>query len=213
MRFTLVATGTSALDQSEHAFTTAADTAEAQLPLTPASRWAIRVPSGALVSTGAQRNVLKDAALTAVQLSYAVHPLLAVTATLGWARSRDIATAGDPKVDVFTYDAGVEARAPQWFAGKTVTLSPFAGVGVGARSYNYRTLEVDATHNVAAYGSVGGEAGVGRVRVRLEVRDYVAGFKPLSGIGASNTHNDVVAMFGVSFTRHAAKGAATRTRG
>ncbi len=187
-----------------------ADTLETPSALAPRSRWALRLPSGALVSTGAQRGVVKDGALTAVQLAYAVHPRLAVTATLGWARSRDIATANDPKLDVFTYDAGIEAKAPQWFAGTAFAVSPFAGAGVGARSYNYRTLELDATHNVAGYGSIGGEAGMGRVRVRLEVRDYVAGFKPLSGIGASSTHNDVVAMFGISFARHAATGAARR---
>lgn len=205
VRFTIVGSdATSAIDHATHVLAMSADTAAVQLPLTPVSRWAIRVPSGALVSTGAQRNVLKDAALTAVQLSYAVHPLVAVTATLGWARSRDIATVGNPKLDVFTYDAGIEARAPQRFAGKAVTLSPFAGAGVGARSYNYRALELDATHNVAAYATVGGEAGVGRVRVRLEVRDYVAGFKPLNGIGASSTHNDIIAMFGIGFARHAA---------
>jgi hypothetical protein len=86
--------------------------------------------------------------------------------------------------------------------GEHLTLSTFLGAGVGGRSYNYRGLEFDATHNAAAYGTVGGEAGLGRVRLRLDVRDYIAGFKPLDGIGISSTHNDVVAMFAVSFVRH-----------
>jgi hypothetical protein len=182
-----------------------AGTSAAQTSPRLAPRWEVRVPSGALVSTGTQRDIIKDAALSAVQLSYVLHPQLAVTATLGWARSRDLASVGRPKVDAFSYDLGAEARAPGWHAGDRLTVSPFAGAGVGARSYNYRARDVDATHNAAAYGSVGSDAAVGRVRLRLELRDYVAGFKPLGGTGASSTHNDVVALVGISVARHAAQ--------
>jgi hypothetical protein len=130
---------------------------------------------------------------------YVARPALAITSTVGWARSRDIATAGDPKLDVFTYDVGAEVRAPRWITGKTLTFSPFAGAGAGGRSYNYRKLDVDATHNLSAYGSAGGELGIRRVRVRLEARDYVSGFKPLAGAGAARTGNDVVVMVGLRF--------------
>ena len=114
-----------------------------------------------------------------------------MTTTVGWARSRDVATEGQPKLDIFTYDVGAELRA----AGRSV--EPFAGIGAGGRSYNYRKLDVAATHNVAAYASAGGEIGIRRVRVRLEARDYIAGFKPLSGAGAGCTGNDVVVMAGL----------------
>lgn len=161
------------------------------------ARWELVVPSGAMLPTGTQRDAIKRGNLSAVQLSYVARPALAITSTFGWARSRDIATASDPKLDVFTYDVGAEARAPRWVAGKTLTLSPFAGVGAGGRSYNYRKLDVDATHNLSAYASAGGELGIGRVRVRLEARDYVSGFKPLAGEGAARTSNDLVMMAGL----------------
>ena len=167
--------------------------------------WEFRIPSGGLIPTGAQRGVLKDAHLSAVQVSYAVRPSLALTGTAGWARSRDLASANDPKLDVFTYDLGAEARGPELFTGRAVTFSPFAGAGAGARSYNHRKLDIDATHNLAAYGAVGGELGMGRVGVRLEVRDYVAGFKPPSGVGTARTRNDVVLMAGVRFNAHGAR--------
>jgi hypothetical protein len=163
------------------------------------------VPSGGLLPTGAQRGAIKDAHLSALQVSYALRPSLAVTSTVGWARSRDLASANDPKLDVFTYDLGVEARGRERFSGRAVTFSPFAGAGAGARSYNHRKLDVDATHNVAAYGAVGGELGIGRVGLRLEVRDYVAGFKPLTGPGAASTRNDVVLMAGVRLDRDGAR--------
>jgi hypothetical protein len=153
------------------------------------------------VPTGAQRTTLKDAPLSTAQLSYVVRSRFAVTTMVGWARSRDIASVNDPKLDVFTFDVGAEARAPRAIAGDAMTLTPFVGAGVGSRSYNYRSLEVDATHNVAGYGAVGGEVGKGRLHLRLEVRDYLTRFKPLAGSGVSATRNDVVALVGLRLTR------------
>lgn len=174
--------------------------AEAQTAPEQKPGWEFLVSTGAAIPTGAQREAMKRGKLTIAQLSYVVRPALALTATLGWARSRDITTAGDPKVDVFTYDLGAEVRAPRRMAGHAITFSPFASIGAGARSYNYRSLHVDATHNVAAYGGAGVEFGIGRVRLRLEARDYVTGFKPLNGAGGAESRNDVVVLAGLRFS-------------
>lgn len=175
--------------------------AAAQTPPERKSSWEFLVSSGTVVPTGVQRDAIKRGNLTAAQLSYAVRPTLALTATLGWARSRDLAAVGDPKLDLFTYDMGAELRAPEWIAGGAISFSPFAGVGAGARSYNYRKLPVDATHNASAYASAGGELGIGRFRVRLEARDYVSDFKPLDGDGSGHTGNDVVLLAGLRLVR------------
>jgi hypothetical protein len=174
-----------------------ANAADAQTAATQRNGWEFLFSSGALIPTGAQRNALKDAQLSTAQVSYVIGSRFAITTMFGWARSRDLASAGDPKLDVFTYDVGAEARAPRRTAGRSMTFTPFVGVGVGSRSYNYRRLDVDATHNVAGYGAVGGELGRRRVRLRLEVRDYLTGFKPLDGEGTADTRNDVVAMIGL----------------
>jgi hypothetical protein len=174
-----------------------ARTSAAQAPAASTEAWEFRVPSGGLVPTGALRQALKDAHLSAAQLTYVVRPAFAITATVGWARSRDLAAANDPKLDVFTYDVGAEARAPKWFASRRVTFTPFTGAGAGARSYNHRKVAVDATHNLAGYAVVGGELGMGRVGLRLEARDYVTGFRPLIGGGGARTRNDIVALVGL----------------
>jgi hypothetical protein len=184
--------------------TSAAQMSASQTSAQQARTWELRVTSGALVPTGHQRNILKDAQTTAAQLSWVVRPSLAITGTFAWARSRDLASVATPKLDVFTSDLGVEARPAQWFAGRAVTFSPFAGLGAGARSYNYRRLDVDATHNLAAYGAVGGALGMGRVGVRVEVRDYATGFRPLVGAGKSEPRNDVVVMAALSLKRRGA---------
>jgi hypothetical protein len=166
------------------------------------SRFEFVVSSGGLLPTGEQRDALKRANMTIAQLSFAVRPYLAVTTSMGWARSRDIATEGAPKLDVFTYDVGAELRANRWLSGKALTFTPFAGAGAGGRSYNYRSLDVDARHNLAAYGSAGGELGYRRIRFRVEARDYVSGFKPLTTSGTSARRNDVSVMAGFRITAH-----------
>jgi hypothetical protein len=177
-------------------------TSAAQTSSTPASAWELRFTSGAFVPTGAQRNFLKDAQVSAAQLSWVVRPSLAVTGTFGWARSRDLASVDTPKLDVFSSDVGIELRGAERFADRAVTFKPFAGLGAGARSYNYRNLDVAATNNLAGYGTVGGELGMGRVGLRLEVRDYATGFKPLVGTGVSDSRNDMMMMLGLRFNRH-----------
>jgi len=166
------------------------------------SRFEFIVSSGALLPTGDQRSAIKRANMTIAQLSYAVRPYLAVTTSAGWARSRDIATEGAPKLDVFTYDVGAELRADRWLSDGRLTFTPFAGAGAGGRSYNYRSLDVDATNNLAAYGSAGGELGYRRIRFRVEARDFVTGFKPLTAIGATARRNDVSVMAGFRITTH-----------
>ena len=178
-----------------------APTAVAQSSAPEPRAWELRITSGAFVPTGDQRNALKDAQMTAAQMSWLVRPSLAVTGTFAWARTRDVAQLDAPKLDAFTSDLGIELRGHQWFRERAVTFDPFVGIGGGARSYNYRKLDADATHNLAGYGAIGGEIGVRRVGVRVEVRDYVSGFQPLVGPGTSAARNDVVAMVGLRFKR------------
>lgn len=166
--------------------------------------WELRIPSGSLIATGDLRHEIKNAQSSAVQLSWAVRPQLAITGTFSWARSRDLASAGAPKLDVFTSDVGAELRSAERNREGRVSARGFVGAGAGARSYNHRTLDVNATHNLAAYASVGGELGIQRIALRLEARDYATGFRPLMTGGTSSARNDVVVMVAVRFNRHRA---------
>lgn len=194
-RFAVIAGALTSSLVSAHALV--AQAADTNATADRSARWSLTVPGGTIVPTGAQRHAIKRGDVTAVQLAYAARPAIAITSTFGWARSRDIATAGDPKLDVFTYDVGVEARAPRWLQGHSMSLAPFAGAGVGGRSYNYRSLDVDATHNIGGYLSAGGELRIRRLGLRIEGRDYVTGFKPLQGSGTTRTGNDLVVLAGV----------------
>jgi hypothetical protein len=158
-----------------------------------------------LLPTGEQRAALKRAELTAFQISWLAAHSVAVTTTLGWARSRDVARDGDPRLSVFTYDIGAELRGEPQAVGR-ISLSPFAGLGAGGRSYDYRGFDAPAKHHAAAYAAIGGELGYRRVRLRIEARDYVTRFTPLSGRGQGDSRNDIMMMAGLRFVWRCALG-------
>jgi hypothetical protein len=159
----------------------------------------IRPYVGAYVPTGDQRDLLEDAVLVGAQASWRVIPQLALTGTFGWAPSKDRVTAGDQTLDLYQYDIGAEARAPAWYNAGSWDFTPFVGLGVGGRTYNYRDLDnVDAKTNVAGYGALGGEVGFGRLGLRVEGRDYISRFEPLIGDGDTKTRNDVTLAAGLT---------------
>ena len=158
----------------------------------------VRPYAGAYVPTGDHRDLLRDAVIVGAQASYRLRPGVALTGTFGWSPSKDRIVAGDQTLDVLQYDIGAELRAPAWYDGGAVTFSPFAGVGVGGRTYSYRDLDVGSRSNVAGYGAIGGDVGFGRWGLRLEARDYVSRFEPLSGAGDAETRNDVTIAAGLT---------------
>lgn len=184
-RFTRIALATAGFGSI---FAARSRPSEAQVAAESRPRVELAVPAGRLVPTGAQGTAIARGGVTAVQVSYVPRPTLALTSTLGWARSRDVAEASRPKLDIFLFDVGAEVRAPRWIGNKALTLSPFAGVGAGVRAYNRRSLDTVAP-SAAGYASAGTEVGIRRVRLRIEARDYVSGLEPF--------RNDVMMMVGL----------------
>lgn len=154
------------------------------------------VPSGTVVPTGAQEDDVKRGSLTAVQLSYGLRPELVMTTTIGWARTAPLGFGPEAKLDLFTYDAGLEYRVPRRTADRRINFKPFTGVGVGARTHRYQHVNLATRHNLATYASVGGELGLSRVRLRLEVRDYLTWVNPL-GTLRTTRRNDVALLAGL----------------
>ena len=170
--------------------------AHAQSSVATTPGFELLVPSGTVVPTGAQDGDVKRGNLTAVQLSYGLRPDLVLTSTVGWARTTPRGLGPEAKLDLFTYDAGVEYRLPRRSGDHRVNFKPFTGVGVGARTHSYRRVDVATTHHLATYASVGGEVGLPRVRVRLEVRDYLTWVIPLGASGTTR-RNDIAVLAGL----------------
>ncbi len=163
-------------------------------PATPA-RWEFVIASGRFVPLGAQRTAVAAAGQSTATLTRLVTPSLAVTASLGWARSRDLVSPDRSRLDVLTYDLGAELRTAPRPMRPGFTLRTIAGAGLGVRSYDPRGGARDATHGAAAFVAVGAEAGIRRLRARVELRDHVAGASVLRGF--SGTRNDLAVNIGL----------------
>lgn len=162
------------------------------------ARGAIRPFVGANIPTGDQRDFLKDAVLVGAQASWNASQNIALTGSFSWAPAKDRITAADQTLDTYQYDVGLEARSPAVTLNRIV---PFIGAGLGGRTYNYRDLDVESKSNFAGYGALGVDASLGLLSVRVEGRDYISRFQPLTGGGETKTRNDVAlfAAVGVNF--------------
>ena len=154
---------------------------------------------GIYVPTGEQKNQVRAAQLAGMQLSLRAVPAFAITGTFGWSPAEDQITRVDETLDLFQYDLGVEARAPELFASMSTEFSPFIGLGAGARTYIYRDLDVGARTNFAGYGALGGDIIFGSVGLRIEGRDYISHFQALDHSGGTDTRNDMVFTGAISF--------------
>lgn len=150
---------------------------------------------GAYLPTGDQRDFLKDAVLVGTQASWTANANFAVIGSFGWTPSEDKIQPGSRKVDAYQYDIGIEARSEA--TNVSTLISPFIGAGIGGRTYTYRNSSIDSKTNFDGYGAVGVDADAGVVGIRLEVRDYVSRFQPLTGGGDTKTRNDLALFAGL----------------
>jgi hypothetical protein len=183
------------------ALTTFARGADAQRA--PGARsFEVRPYVGAIVPTGAQRDLLKDAVLVGAQAAYGLTPNVALLGTFGWAPTKDQTFASE-KVDLFQYEVGVEGRLPNVTAALPFTTRPYASLGVGGRTYDYRDLAgAGAVTNFLGFGAVGVDLAqrAGPIGLRLEARDNLTAFKGLRGeLSERTARNDVQLTAGLTF--------------
>ena len=176
-----------------------ATSAQAQTPApTPKKKpgFEFVMPGGATMPVGDQEKNVKRGMVTSAQASYGLRSNLVLTGTFAWTRTRPIGMGAEAKLNLFTYDMGAEFRMPRQVSARRINVRPFAGFGVGARSSNYRHVDVATTHQLAAYVGAGGEVSLGRVGFRLEVRDYVIG-PNLTRLSGAAQRNDVSVLAGL----------------
>jgi len=162
----------------------------------------VRPVVGALLPTGDQRDLLDEAVLVGAQASYALTPNLAVIGTVGWSPSKDRLLGGE-KLDLFQYDVGLEGRLNNLTPASRIVTRPYAALGVGGRTYDYRDLDgADAETNFLGFGALGLDLAQasGPLGLRLEVRDNVTAFKGLRGeLDDREARNDLQLSAGLTF--------------
>jgi hypothetical protein len=153
---------------------------------------------GAYVPTGSQRDLFKDATMFGVQGALELAPTLHLVGTYGWVPAHNKYSGFDENVSIFSYDIGAEFGVSQPL-GSGWEMKPFLGLGVGARSYVYKSDGLSDRTCGAGYGSLGSEFQLDRVALRLEARDNVFCYRsPIAGV-SSRTRNDVGLSFGFAY--------------
>jgi hypothetical protein len=181
----------------------AAAAARAEAQSTSQNAFQVRPLVGALIATGDQRDVLKNAVLVGAQASYTLNPNFGLVGSFGWSPSEDKTSASRPKVDLYQYDLGIEGRLSDLTSGSAVATRPYAILGGGARTYDLRNVAgASAQTNPLGYGAVGLDLNQanGPIGLRLEARDNVTGFKGLRGeLQDRKTRNDLQFVAGLTF--------------
>jgi len=156
--------------------------------------FATRPNVGVFVPTGDQKDLLDNAVLVGLQASYDITPSFAVVGSFGWAPSKDLTLAKE-KLDLFQYDLGIEGRLPNLTPTAGISTRPYATLGAGGRTYDYRDLtDADAQTNFLGYGALGVDLAQanGPFGLRLEARDNVTAFKGLhSELAERKARNDL----------------------
>jgi len=161
-------------------------------------RWEIRPFTAAFVPTGSQSNTLKSGLSAGILGAYSFNQYLSAVGTFAWSSSEDKAALANEDVNVYQYDIGAEAGINKQLTS-SLTLRPFLGLGMGGRAYDYNDRNSEAQYNVAGYGAGGAELMRGRFGWRVEVRDYVSGFKGLNGeLDSRRTRNDLQISSGMA---------------
>jgi hypothetical protein len=163
----------------------------------------LRPVVGALMGTGDQHDALKSAVLVGGQATYAFHPNFAVVGTFGWSPSQDKLSPQQPKLDLYQYDLGLEARLNDLTSTSSFVTRPYAALGAGGRTYDLRNVpNADAQTNALGYGAVGIDLDheSGKFGLRLEARDNVTAFKGFRGeLADRKARNDVQLSAGLTF--------------
>jgi hypothetical protein len=157
----------------------------------PARKFQVSPYVGAFLPTGDHRDVLDDAFLSGLTLSLDVHRYVSVVGPFGWAASQGMeGFSRDQDLDVFQYDLGVQGQYPIALA-HGLTLKPFVGAGVGARTYEFRDLDLDSETDFVGYFSAGANVDYRAFTVGVTMRDYLSNYDGIGAEEGSSTRNDI----------------------
>ena len=153
---------------------------------------------GAYVPAGEQRNSFRSATMLGIQAAVELSRWAHFVSNVSWTHAHaKLAALSNDVTYIWQYDAGTEfnllyAMDEDWL------FRPFAGVGVGGRTYAYRAKGIGDRTCTAGYGAGGAEFQHVDLALRVESRAYVSCYEsPLTG--AKRTRNDFALTFGVAY--------------
>ena len=158
----------------------------------------IRPFAGALIPTGDQRDFFLDAPMAGVSAALEIKPSLHLLATFGWVAAQNKYPVAQDNANIYQYSVGAELGFVKPLGGRW-ELRPFAGLGVGGRTYAFQGLGLADKTCFAGYGALGTEFQLARTALRLEARDNVFCYRsPVPGV-SSQTRNDIGLSLGIAY--------------
>lgn len=151
---------------------------------------------GGYVPTGAQRGAFAPAPVVGVQVAVGLRRTLALVAGAAIAQTEDRTAAPRANVNLVQFDVGVEfGRASGGRLRRG--LAPFAGVGVGGRTYDYAAGGIATRVFPTGYAAGGAEVALGRAGLRVEARDHLSRYQrpPVS----TSIRNDLVLLAALAY--------------
>jgi hypothetical protein len=158
----------------------------------------VRPFAGALVPTGDNRDLVKDAVLAGVSAGFEVTENLHLVGTFAWSPSHEKLDLTRNRVDVYAYTVGAELQTPRGMPGER-WLRPFVGLGMGGLTYHLRDISLNEKNYLTGYGSLGAELQMQKIGLRVEGRDYLHQFKGIEGNEKATVRNFMLFMAGLSF--------------
>ena len=176
--------------------------ARARAQSTNAAAFDVHPAVGALLGIGDMHDAFKSAVVVGAQASWAFHPSFALVGSFAYSPSQDKLSVARPKLDIYEYDLGIKGRLEDLTSGSVISTRPYAIIGGGARTYDYRNLAgTSAQTNPLGFGAIGldlSEAG-GPFGLRLEARDNLTAFKGFRGeLADRKARNDIQLSAGVT---------------
>ena len=158
----------------------------------------IRPFVGAYIPTGNQGDMFRSAVIAGLDGGIEISHYATLVGGFSYAYGRQKLPAYNDKVNTWTYDAGVELALSQ-ANRESMLFRPFAGAGLGGRTYDYADASLTGKSFFVRYLSAGTELQVGRSALRLEARDYISDFEEPVAPHRTSTRNDLTIALGLAY--------------
>ncbi len=158
----------------------------------------IRPLVAAWVPMGAMRDDFRDALTVGGQVALELNDYWHLVGMFGVTNGKNrFGGLWKAKTYLIHYDLGAESNLLVKLQHDWI-VKPFAGLGVGARSYDYLVDAVDNRICSSGYGALGSELQRGSFGLRVEARQYVSCFEsPITG--TKKTRTDGLYSLGLAY--------------
>lgn len=153
---------------------------------------------GALIPTGEQRDIFRNAVVSGVQVAVEARDMVHMVGTFAFSGpSFKGRLQNNDHTHIYQGDVGAELFR-SFEANSKWMIRPFLGAGLGMRTYDFTGADPTRTYP-AGFGALGAEFQTGNIALRLEARDYIIRYKGISGGDKASSRGEAMFTGGLVF--------------